>query len=73
LSIFRTAYKSSSPSALRDVILKHFGRDRGLIVSKAKDLEAIGLRYEPKYVLPERQIDLLIRGVPVVFGSGAIA
>lgn len=55
------------------MILKHFGRDRGLIVSKAKDLEAIGLRYEPKYVLPERQIDLLIRGVPVVFGSGAIA
>lgn len=63
LSIFRTAYSIDGRSILKSFILKEFGSGRGAMLSPYQQLEEIGMKYVPKYVLTERQINGLIRGL----------
>jgi len=63
LSIFRTAYSITGSSILKDFILNEFGYGRGALLSQYSEVEIKGMKYLPKYVLTERQINGLIRGL----------
>ena len=63
LSIFRTAYSISYPSVLKEFVIRKFGSGKGVLVSSHKDLEEKGMKYIPRYVLNEHQINPLIRGL----------
>ena len=62
-SVFRTAYSNKSPPVLAKHVLERHGSGRGTLVATyqaaARD---DGLRYEPKHVLTQAQLDPLIKG-----------
>lgn len=62
LSIFRTAYQIEGQSVLKSFVLSYFGSGKGALISPKSDLP-VGLKYIPKYVLKENQIDSLIAGL----------
>lgn len=62
VSVFRTAYTIDNLSVLKSFILSNFGQGRGAILSPIEDLPS-GMKYIPKYVLTDNQIDALIAGV----------
>ncbi len=59
LSIFRTAYQIEEPSVLREFVVASFGHNRGALLSQQRDLPT-GMKYVPKYILSDNQIDSLI-------------
>jgi hypothetical protein len=62
LSIFRTAYRTQGASMLKEFVLSNFGDGKGaLIVSKSK--LPTKMKYIPKYVLNDKQIDCLVGGM----------
>ncbi|MFT5756656.1 MAG: hypothetical protein ACI9LM_001376 [Alteromonadaceae bacterium] len=62
LSLFRIAYQIEGNSVLRDFIVSSFGHNRGALLCQQSDLPT-GMKYVPKYVLNDNQIDSLISGV----------
>jgi hypothetical protein len=62
-SIFRTARTRPDGSYLKAFIDEKFGLQRGLMVIPEAELERIGMRYVPKYVLNETQITALMGGL----------
>lgn len=62
LSVFRTAYQIEGPSVLKDFIISSFGQNRGALLCQQQDLPP-GMKYVPKYVLKDNQIDGLISGL----------
>jgi hypothetical protein len=62
LSIFRTAYQIQGASHLKEFILSNFGSGKGALISPKSDLPT-GMKYIPKYVLKESQIDSLVHGL----------
>ena len=69
LSIFRTAYQIETQSVLKDFVLSNFGHGKGALISPKNELPA-GLKYIPKYVLKENQIDSLIAGLSYQLEKG---
>lgn len=61
ISIFRTAYAIKNPSILKNFILNKFGKGRGMFFSPKSTLEK-EMKYIPKYVLTDTQINSLING-----------
>ena len=62
LSVFRTAYQIEGPSVLKDFIISSFGQNRGALLCQQQDLPP-RMKYVPKYVLKDNQIDGLISGL----------
>lgn len=62
LSVFRTAYQAEGPSVLKDFIISSFGQNLGALLCQQQDLPS-GMKYVPKYVLKDNQIDGLISGL----------
>jgi hypothetical protein len=62
LSIFRIAYQLQGQSVLKDFVISNFGHGRETVITPKDDL-LIGLKYKPKYVLNEKQIDGLRAGL----------
>lgn len=62
LSIFRTAYSDMSPPHLREFVLRHYGKGRGMMIANSVGLADDGLAFVPKYVLGEAQLNGLISG-----------
>ncbi len=62
VSLFRTADGAKSPPALKVHVERKFGRGRGLYACKIERAIEDGLRYEPRYVLTQDQVDVLGRG-----------
>lgn len=62
LSIFRTAYQIQGASYLKEFIISNFGTGRGALIGLKSDLPT-EMKYIPKYVLKESQIDSLVRGL----------
>jgi hypothetical protein len=69
LSIFRTAYQIQGASHLKEFILSNFGSGRGALISGKSDLPP-GMKYIPKYVLKDNQIDSLIGGLAYQVENG---
>jgi hypothetical protein len=69
LSIFRTAYSSSSSSILKEYILSTFGWGRGCMISPESELP-MGIKYIPKYVLKDDQINCLAAGMSYKLEKG---
>lgn len=61
LSVFLKAYKASGANHLKDFVLSHFGENKGALISHKDDLPA-GMKYIPKFVLKDNQIDHLVNG-----------
>lgn len=61
LSIFITAYNTHGASHLKDFILSHFGENKGALISHKDDLPA-GMKYMPKFVLNDHQVNNLVNG-----------
>lgn len=64
ISIFRTAYALGDESKLKKFVTSTFGQGRGAFVCHRSELPE-QMRYIPKYVLTDRQIDSLIVGMGV--------
>jgi hypothetical protein len=62
LSVFRTAYQIDGLSVLRDFIISSFGENRGALLCPQSDLPP-SMKYVPKYILKDNQIDSLISGM----------
>lgn len=62
-SLFRTAYSSKSPPALKEKVKREFGAGRGLFVSPIETPAKVGIIYEPKYVLTDGEITALFKGM----------
>ena len=62
LSVFRTAYQIDGPSVLKEFIISSFGQNRGALLCQQQDLP-LGMKYVPKFVLKDNQIDSLISGM----------
>jgi hypothetical protein len=62
LSIFRTAYQIEGASHLKEFVLTNFGAGKGTLISSKNELPT-GMKYVPKYVLKDSQIDALIGGL----------
>jgi hypothetical protein len=72
-SILRTAASKGSAPALSRYVEETERADLGLMACKLNVLERTGLRYLPQYVLPQDQVDALVRGawkVVAETGSG---
>jgi hypothetical protein len=67
LSVFRTAYSPQGPKSLLKVVLEKFGPGKGLFLSTVQDAANAGLKYIPKYVLTEAQLNGLVRGAREIF------
>ena len=62
LSVFRTAYQIDGPSVLKEFIISSFGQNRGALLCQQQDLP-LGMKYVPKFVLKDNQIDSLVSGM----------
>jgi hypothetical protein len=62
-SIFRSALTICRASRMRDLIERHFGLQRGLMLAEHADLTRAGMTYVPKYALTETQINALLAGL----------
>ncbi len=62
MSIFRTAYSIDRPSVLKNYIVSQFGYGRGAMICPNHQLPQ-GMKYIPKYVLTDNQINGLIAGM----------
>ena len=69
ISVFRTAYSDYSPPQLQRVILESFGEGRGLFLSPEREVGDFGLKYVPRFVLPDDQVSALVRGARDFFLS----
>ena len=70
LSIFRTAYAIDRPSVLKEFVVSSFGLGRGALISPIEALPA-KMRYTPKFVLTDNQIEGLIAGMHHQLERGA--
>ena len=61
LSIFRTAYAIAGPNILKDYIVSKFGLGKGAMLCRHGGLPE-GMRYIPKFVLTDSQVNGLIAG-----------
>ena len=66
MSIFRTAYAVVDPSKLKNYIIATFGHGRGTMICPYNKLPD-GMKYIPKFVLKNSQIDGLIAGMRYQF------
>ena len=62
ISIFRTAYSRAGPARLSRHVDLTFGPNKGLYVDRWRHTRQLGLRYDPQYVLSEREMTGLMRG-----------
>lgn len=62
LSVFKTAYQIEGASVLKEFIISSFGQNRGALLCQQQDLPP-GMKYVPKFVLKDNQIDSLISGM----------
>jgi len=72
ISLFRTAYASSSPSWLRKRVFDSFGRNRGILLGEHHFLQNLGLDYQSKYVATDHQIAGLVNGSAQIIKFGKI-
>ncbi len=63
LSIFRTAYSIKGNSVLKNHIITNFGHGRGALLSPNEELISHNMKYNPKYILKENQINALLKGL----------
>jgi hypothetical protein len=63
ISIFRTARNIDRPSVLRRFIEQRFGLNRGMMLLPRSSLNDLSMKYVPKYVLTESQMNGLIAGM----------
>jgi hypothetical protein len=62
LSLFRTAYRVEGPSHLKNFVMSHFGPGKGACICSKNDLPE-ELKYVPKFVLKDNQINSLVVGL----------
>ena len=67
LSVFRTAYLPQGPKTLLKVVLEKFGPGKGLLLCTGQDAANAGLKYVPKYVLTQAQLNGLLGGAYETF------
>lgn len=62
LSIFRTAYQIQGSSHLKNFVLSNFGKEKGALICSKTELPN-EMKYIPKYVLKDNQINSLVCGL----------
>ena len=61
LSVLITAYNMQEGGHLKDFVQSHFGINKGALISHKDDLPT-GMKYIPKFVLKDSQVDNLVSG-----------
>ena len=69
VSVCRTADSDKSHPALKAQIHHVLGAGKGLLACKIESAIKDGLRYEPRYVLAQDQVDALGRGAQAMFSG----
>jgi hypothetical protein len=69
LSIFRTAYQIQGASHLKEFIISNFGIGKGALICGKTDLPP-SMKYIPKFVLKDNQIDSLAYGLSYQIENG---
>ena len=73
ISVFRTTRHVSGPrirseiTVLQDLLLREFGAGRGLAICTPESWAETGVAHVPRYVLPDAQVNAVLRGTKVKY------